>query len=77
MAENVHDEPVDAPTLDEIRRWPASVDVPVAATAFGISRSHAYELVARDAFPAKVIHVGSRYRVITASIIQALSAGTI
>lgn len=61
------------PTLHEIREWPASVDVNAAAAAFGISRSHAYDLVARGEFPAKVIRVGSRYRVITASIIRALS----
>ncbi|MFL6118882.1 helix-turn-helix transcriptional regulator [Actinophytocola sp.] len=46
-----------------------------AATAFGISRSHAYELITRGEFPAKVIRVGNRYRVITASIIRALSDG--
>jgi predicted DNA-binding transcriptional regulator AlpA len=62
-----------SPTLHEIREWPASVDVTAAAAAFGISRSHAYELVTRGEFPAKVIRVGSRYRVITASIIRALS----
>jgi predicted DNA-binding transcriptional regulator AlpA len=61
------------PTLPEVEGWPASVDVPTAATAFGISRSHAYELVARGEFPAKVIRVGTRYRVITASIVNALS----
>jgi predicted DNA-binding transcriptional regulator AlpA len=64
-----------APTLSEIQRWPASVDVPTAAAAFGISRSHAYELITRGEFPAKVIRVGNRYRVITASIIRALSDG--
>jgi len=62
-----------APTLPEIRQWPASVDVPTAAAAFGISRSHAYELINREEFPAKVIRVGNRYRVITASIIRTLS----
>lgn len=66
-------ETTTSPTLHEIREWPASVDVTAAAAAFGISRSHAYELVARGEFPAKVIRVGSRYRVITASIIRALS----
>lgn len=64
-----------APTLSEIQRWPASVDVSTAVTAFGISRSHAYELITRSEFPAKVIRVGNRYRVITASIIRALSDG--
>jgi predicted DNA-binding transcriptional regulator AlpA len=66
-------ETTTSPTLHEIRKWPASVDVTAAAAAFGISRSHAYELVTRGEFPAKVIRVGSRYRVITASIIRALS----
>jgi predicted DNA-binding transcriptional regulator AlpA len=62
------------PTLTEIKeQWPATVDVPTAGKAFGISRSHAYELVKRGEFPAKVIQVGSRYRVITESIIHALS----
>ena len=62
-------------TLTEIKRsWPPTVDVPTAALAFGISRSHAYDLVVRGQFPAKVIKVGSRYRVVTESIVAALSA---
>jgi predicted DNA-binding transcriptional regulator AlpA len=63
------------PTLKEIRElWPATVDVPAAGVVFGLSRSHSYELVSRGEFPAKVIKVGSRYRVVTASIIDALSS---
>lgn len=63
------------PTLTEIRTsWPPTVDVPTAALAFGISRSHAYDLVVRGQFPAKVIKVGSRYRVITESIVAVLSS---
>jgi predicted DNA-binding transcriptional regulator AlpA len=63
------------PTLKEIRElWPATVDVPAAGVVFGLSRSHSYELVSRGKFPAKVIKVGSRYRVVTASIIDALSS---
>lgn len=62
-------------TLAKIKQeWPPAVDVTVAALAFGLSRSHAYELISRGEFPAKVIKVGSRYRVITESVIQALSA---
>jgi len=61
------------PTLHQISQWPATVAVPIAATAFGISRSHAYDLITRGEFPAKTICVGRRYRVITASIIRALS----
>lgn len=63
-----------APTLREIREtWPATVDISVAAAAFGLSRSYAYELVARGEFPARVLRVGSRYRVTTESIIRVLS----
>jgi predicted DNA-binding transcriptional regulator AlpA len=63
------------PTLSEIRQWPATVDVRTAAAAFGISPSHAYELINRGEFPAKVIHLGPRRRVVvTASIISTLAA---
>jgi len=61
------------PTLSEIHKWPATVNVPRAGLAFGLSRSHAYELASRGEFPARVIKVGGRYRVVTASIIRALS----
>ena len=61
-----------APTLSEIRAWPATVDVAAAARALGVSRSHAYALVERGEFPAKVLPVGHRLRVITASLIAIL-----
>lgn len=63
-----------APTLAEIRtRWPATVDVPTAGSVFGLSRSHAYELIKQGEFPAKVVRIGCRYRVVTESIIRAVS----
>lgn len=62
------------PTLDEIKTWPATVDPPTAAKAFGISRSYAYELIKRGEFPAKVLYVGGKARVVTASILIALDA---
>jgi hypothetical protein len=62
------------PTLDDIRGWPAAVTLPLACTAYGISRSHGYELAARDEFPAQVIRVGARRVVVTADIIRSLSA---
>jgi predicted DNA-binding transcriptional regulator AlpA len=40
---------------------------------FGLSRSHAYELVKRGEFPVKAVRIGSRYRVLTESIIHAVS----
>lgn len=62
------------PTLDEIKHhWPPTVDVPTAGSVFGLSRSHAYELVKRGQFPAKIIQIGGRYRVLTESIIRAVS----
>ncbi|WP_214365633.1 DNA-binding protein [Pseudonocardia sp. H11422] len=65
---------IAAPTLDEIRAWPATVDIPRACTPFGISRSFGYELAARGEFPARVIKVGGRLRVVTASIVAALES---
>lgn len=61
-----------APTLTEIRAWPATVDIAAAARALGISRSHAYALVERGEFPATVLPVGHRLRVVTASLITIL-----
>lgn len=65
---------MNGPTLDEIRRWPATVDPATAAKAFGISRSHAYELVKTGDFPARVITLGQSQRVVTASILAVLGA---
>jgi predicted DNA-binding transcriptional regulator AlpA len=61
-----------APTLDDIRRWPATVSVPTACRAYGISRSHGYELVRIGEFPARTVKVGSAIRVVTASIVADL-----
>lgn len=62
------------PTLDQIRQWPASVSVGRASTAYGISRSHGYELAGRGEFPARVIRCGTRLVVVTADIVRQLSA---
>lgn len=64
---------VALPTLEEVKSWPASVDIPRACLPYGISRSQGYRLAAEGTFPAKVLKVGGRYRVITASIVRALS----
>ena len=61
-----------SPTLAEIRMWPATVDIAAAARALGVSRSHAYALVDRGEFPARVLSVGRRLRVVTASLIAVL-----
>lgn len=64
----------ERPTLQEVRQWPATVGVPLASAALGISRSHGYELAAQDAFPARLIRAGGRLLVITADLIKLLSA---
>jgi predicted DNA-binding transcriptional regulator AlpA len=60
------------PTLDVVRLWPATVDVEAGASAFGISRSAAYDAIRTGTFPARTLRVGGRIRVVTASIIEAL-----
>lgn len=62
------------PTLDEIKSWAASVSIPLAAQAIGISSSHLYSLAGRDEAPCKVLKVGARYRVVTASLVALLEA---
>lgn len=60
------------PTLDEIRAWPAVVNVPEAARAIGCSRSQLYELIKRGQAPVKVLSFGARHRVVTASLVRLL-----
>lgn len=66
---------VDGPTLDEVRRWPATVDVRRAASALGISGSWAYQLVAQGEFPCRTIPLRGRTRVVTASLLALLDVG--
>lgn len=60
------------PTLDEIRSWPATVNVEDYARAFGISRAGAYESIRSGTAPVRTINVGTRVKVVTASIISVL-----
>ncbi|MFJ2737660.1 MULTISPECIES: helix-turn-helix transcriptional regulator [unclassified Streptomyces] len=62
------------PTLNEIRGWPATVGVPEAARAIGVSKSHLYELVKRGEAPVTVLSFGARHRVVTASLLRLLQA---
>ncbi|MGW2438745.1 DNA-binding protein [Streptomyces goshikiensis] len=64
---------VVAPTLDEVRSWPATVDLTSAALALGISRSQMYALVKRNEAPVRVLDFGAK-RVVTASLVQLLEA---
>ncbi|WP_328550913.1 helix-turn-helix domain-containing protein [Streptomyces sp. NBC_00366] len=45
-----------------------------AALALGISKSHLYEMIKRGDVPFRVASFGSRYRVLTASLVRYLEA---
>lgn len=64
-----------APTLDEVRTWPATVDVPTGGRVYHLTRPTAFRLARSGKFPARVLKVGGRYRVVTASIIATLTDG--
>lgn len=68
--------PPTGPTLDEIRQWPATVSVELAATAIGVSRAHAYECIKQGTFPARALQVGGRTKVITSSILAVLDGAS-
>ncbi|WP_308401276.1 DNA-binding protein [Streptomyces sp. AC512_CC834] len=63
----------DLPTLDEVRGWPATVDVARAARAVGISRAQMYRLIAAGEAPVRVLDFGAK-RVVTASLVRLLEA---
>ncbi|MGN5380988.1 helix-turn-helix domain-containing protein [Streptomyces lasalocidi] len=71
-ADGVCSKSSDGPTLDEIRSWPATVSVAKAATALGVSKSHLHELIRRGEAPVKLVPLGGRHRVITASLVRLL-----
>lgn len=60
------------PTLEEIRRWPPTVNVELSAWAFGVSRAHAYEAIRTGTYPARTLRVGNRIVVVTTSILAAI-----
>jgi hypothetical protein len=59
-------------TLREVRGWPAAVDVADAARALGVSRASAYQSISEGTFPAEVIRVNRRMRVLTADLLRVL-----
>jgi excisionase family DNA binding protein len=60
------------PTLSVVHQWPATISVTQAAEALGISKSHLYALIAAGESPVDTIPLGSRLRVVTASLIRVL-----
>lgn len=63
------------PTLEEIRTWPAVIGVEQAAAALSLSRSWAYQLVAQNEWPTRVIRIGNRSKIVTSSLISLLETG--
>lgn len=63
------------PTLDEVRTWPATVDVSQGARALGVSRAWLYQLIAQGDAPCKVLKIGNRARVLTSSLVRLLETG--
>lgn len=61
------------PTLAEVRKWPATVSVALAATAIGCSKSHLHDRIKRGDCPVKTIPLGARHVVITADLVRLLS----
>lgn len=64
--------PTPTLTLDDVRAWPPTVNIPTACPALGISRSHGFDLARRGEFPVRLIRVGNRWRVVTADLIALL-----
>lgn len=62
-------------TLARARTLPAVLDVGQAATVLGVSRSCAYESIRNGTFPAKLITVGRRKKVLTATLLRVLEGG--
>jgi len=62
----------DGLTRAELLSLPVTVDITTAARALGLGRSTAYELARRKAFPCRVLHIGSTYRVPTADLLRVL-----
>lgn len=61
-----------APTLEQIRTWPATVSVRDGCRALGYSAAWGYQLIKQGEFPARVITTRGRSRVVTASLIGLL-----
>ncbi|MFJ4879353.1 DNA-binding protein [Streptomyces sp. NPDC088745] len=61
------------PTLADIRKWPATVNVGQAAQALGCSKSHLHERIKQGNSPVKTIPFGTRHVVITADLVRVLS----
>jgi hypothetical protein len=65
----------EGPTLDEIKEWPALIDITQCAVALGCGKSAMYAWVKRGGLPFRTVVVGRRTRVVTASLVHMLETG--
>lgn len=59
-------------SVREVLALPVVIDVVTAARALGIGRTRAYALARRDAFPVRVLRVGTSVKVLTADLWKVL-----
>jgi hypothetical protein len=63
-------------TLAQVRKLPATVDVPTAARALGIGRSTLYEAIRLGSSPVKTLTVQRRVVVLTSDLLRILGGGS-
>lgn len=59
-------------TAEQVRALPAVVDLPTAASALGLGRTAAYELVRTGEWPTPVLRLGRLIRVPSAPLLELL-----
>jgi transcriptional regulator with XRE-family HTH domain len=65
---------VASEAIEEVRKWPPTVDLTTAAQALGIGRTKAYEMARLGTFPIRLLRMGKRHRVSTADVLAYLGA---
>lgn len=58
--------------VERLRSSGPTTSIRLASEAIGIGGTTGYELARKGTFPAKVIKVGARYRVVTRSLLDLL-----
>ena len=61
-----------AVTLAQLRKMPAAIDVTTAAAALDVGRSTLYAAIRAGDCPVRVLHVRTRMKIVTASVIELL-----
>lgn len=64
--------PITRKARQELLEQGPTMSIRASNKAFGISSTLGYTLVKRGEYPARVLRLGSTYRVITADVLEAL-----